>query len=157
MGQTGQWVAMQSSRVDLFPTKRGAKYLNQYSPKVIGSRLQLASNHLALTQPGRSGDLNSDGSLCDVSLCHESCEESRSQLPKNSDMDSVAFGGALPTFTRQRCNRGEPCSLVPLMNLLLRAIENCNFEERIAILEKRLAAAEAVEGNRATREPLESG
>jgi hypothetical protein len=30
------------------------------------------------------------------------------------------------------------------MNLLLRAIETGNFEERIAILEKRLAAADTV-------------
>jgi len=36
--------------------------------------------------------------------------------------------------------------LAPLMNLLLRAIETSNFEERIAILEKRLAGADTVEG-----------
>jgi hypothetical protein len=36
--------------------------------------------------------------------------------------------------------------LAPLMNLLLRTIKTTNFEEQIATLEKRLVAADMVEG-----------
>jgi hypothetical protein len=42
------------------------------------------------------------------------------------------------------------------MNLLLRAIETSNFEERIAILEKRLVAAETVEREHGEQLPPQS-
>lgn len=74
-------------------------------------------------------------------------DESVNLLPKLETATAVR-DAVSQLITDVHAGRVQPrvaAGLAPLMNLLLRAIETSNFEERITILEKRLVATDTVE------------